>query len=153
VKQDALERLAQLAEDGSKHRAVWQEAANLIRQAGDYRWVGLYEVFDAAISAIAWTGTVAPAFPRFPRNMGLSGVAVDTAAAVVSQDVANDPRYLTTFATTGSEAIFPVIGDSGLVIGTIDVECDRINAFLPEDEDFLRACSIALRPLWLAPGP
>jgi putative methionine-R-sulfoxide reductase with GAF domain len=48
-----------------------------------------------------------------PRDKGLNGVAVNTRDAVISQDVANDPRYLTAFATTGAEAIFPVLGDSG----------------------------------------
>ena len=148
MKQDALERLAWLADHGAGRRAAWQDAAELIRRAGDYRWVGLYEVTDTEIGAIAWTGAIAPAFPRFPRDKGLNGVAVHTQEAVISQDVDNDPRYLTAFATTGSEAIFPVLGDSGSVIGTIDVECDRPNAFSPEDEQFLRSCSTALRGLW-----
>ena len=150
MKQNTLERLAQLADDGGEHREVWQEAADLIRRAGDYRWVGLYEVTETEIGAIAWTGTVAPAFPRFPRDKGLNGAAVNTRDAVISQDVANDPRYLTAFETTGAEAIFPVLGDSGVVIGTIDVESDRPNAFSPEDEHFLRSCSTALKRLWRA---
>jgi putative methionine-R-sulfoxide reductase with GAF domain len=146
MKKETLERLTQLADRGDV--AVWQEAAELIRRTGDYRWVGLYEVTDTEIGAIAWTGTVAPAFPRFPRDKGLNGVAVATRDVVVSQDVASDPRYLTAFATTGSEAIFPVLADDGQVIGTIDVESDRRNAFSPDDEYLLRACAIELRSLW-----
>ncbi len=148
MKHEALERLTQLANADGERRAVWQEAAELIRRAGNYRWVGLYEVTDTEIAALTWTGTVAPAFPRFPRDKGLNGVAVSTRDAVISQDVARDSRYLTAFATTGAEAIFPVLGDSGAVIGTIDVECDHPNAFSPEDEHFLRSCSIVLRRLW-----
>jgi putative methionine-R-sulfoxide reductase with GAF domain len=41
-----------------------------------------------------------------------------------------------------------VIAADGEVIGTIDVESDRRNAFSPDDERFLRACATALRPLW-----
>ncbi len=148
MRQGTLERLTQLAHRGGKHRAVWEEAAELIRRAGAYRWVGLYEVTDTEVRAIAWTGTVAPAFPRFPLDKGLTGVAINTRDVVISQDVAHDPRYLTAFATTGAEGIFPVLGTSGLVIGTIDVECDRPNAFSPEDERFLRSCSVALKSLW-----
>jgi putative methionine-R-sulfoxide reductase with GAF domain len=148
MKNWALEQLALLADRGTMAHAAWQEAAELIRQAGEYRWVGLYEVTDTEIGAIAWTGMVGPAFPRFPRTKGLNGVAVVTKDAVLSQDVSSDPRYLTAFATTGSEGIFPVLGDAGQVIGTIDVESDRRNAFSPEDERFLRACAIALRRLW-----
>jgi putative methionine-R-sulfoxide reductase with GAF domain len=148
MKHEALERLTLLAASGDDDRAAWQEAAELIRRVGGYRWVGLYEVTDTEIGAIAWTGTVAPAFPRFPRGKGLNGVAVATRDAVVSQDVANDPRYLTAFASTGSEAIFPVLAHAGQVVGTIDVESDRTHAFSPEDEQFLRACAVALPPLW-----
>jgi L-methionine (R)-S-oxide reductase len=126
-------------------------AAELIRQAGGYRWVGLYEVTEAEIRAIAWTGTLAPAFPRFPRDKGLNGAAVATRAPVISQDVANDPRYLTAFPTTGSEAIFPVFSDNGEVVGTLDVERDHRDAFSHEDEQFLRHCATALRKLWKGP--
>ena len=129
-------------------RAVAREAAVLIRQAGSYRWVGLYDVTETEVAAIAWTGEIAPAFPRFPRTQGLNGAAVAAGDVVISQDVARDPRYLTAFATTGSEAIVPVLTDDRQVVGTIDVESDRLNAFSPEDEMFLRRCALALAPLW-----
>jgi hypothetical protein len=48
-----LERLAQLADRGGEHRALCEEAAEMIRQAGEYRWVGLYEVTETEAPAIA----------------------------------------------------------------------------------------------------
>jgi putative methionine-R-sulfoxide reductase with GAF domain len=70
------------------------------------------------------------------------------------QDVSADPRYLTTFGSTGAEAIFPVVSSAtGEVIGTIDAESDRTNAFTPDDDGFLSACATVLLPLWLAPSP
>jgi putative methionine-R-sulfoxide reductase with GAF domain len=102
----ALEHLTQLADRGPWAHAAWQDAAELIRRAGECRWVGLYEVTDTEIGAMAWTGTVVPAFPRFPRSKGLNGVAVATKDAVLSQDVSRDPRYLTAFATTTSDCRF-----------------------------------------------
>ena len=71
---------------------------------------------------------------------------------MVCQDVTNDARYLTAFATTGSEAICPVLSEVGAVIGTIDVESDRQNAFSADDERFLRACADTLRKLWESAG-
>jgi putative methionine-R-sulfoxide reductase with GAF domain len=69
------------------------------------------------------------------------------------QDVSTDPRYLTTFGSTGAEAIFPVVSPStGKVIGTIDAESDRTNAFTPDDAAFLSECARALSPLWLGPS-
>ena len=104
------------------------------------------------IVAIGWSGAAAPAFPRFPLEQGLNGAAVRSARPVVVQDVGADPRYLTTFGSTGAEAIFPVVSPStGQVIGTIDAESDRKNPFTPDDDAFLSACAKALLLLWLSP--
>ena len=68
------------------------------------------------------------------------------------QDVSTDPRYLTTFESTGAEAIFPVVSPStGEVIGTIDAESDRKNAFTLDDDAFLSECARVLLPLWVSP--
>jgi putative methionine-R-sulfoxide reductase with GAF domain len=147
---ETLDRLSGLFDPVRAHDrpTLARQAADLIRRTGNYRWVGIYDVTDTEIAAIAWTGDVAPAFPRFPRSRGLNGVAVATRDLVISQDVSQDPRYLTAFATTGSEAIVPVLTDRQEVVGTIDVESDRRHAFSGEDEDFLRQCASALVPLW-----
>ena len=98
---------------------------------------------------LAHTGAP-PAHPRFPLTEGLSGEAVRTRATVISNDVGSDPRYLTAFDSTGSEIIVPVLGaESGIVIGTLDVESDRAGAFSEEDVELLggvcRSASPALR--------
>jgi L-methionine (R)-S-oxide reductase len=136
------------APDDRTRRAC--RAAEAIRDARGYRWVGLYDVAATEIISVGWSGTVAPAFPRFPIDRGLNGAAVRTARPVVVQDVSVDPRYLTTFASTGAEAILPVVSSStGKVVGTIDAESDRTNAFTSDDDAFLSACARALFPLWL----
>jgi putative methionine-R-sulfoxide reductase with GAF domain len=149
-KRDTLDRLSGLVSTSRSRdrRTAARDAAELIRGAGGYRWVGVYDVTESEIAAIAWTGDVAPAYLRFPRSQGLNGVAVATRDVVISQDVSQDPRYLTAFATTGSEAIVPISSDGGQVVGTIDVESDRRNAFSAEDEVFLRRCAVAISPLW-----
>jgi putative methionine-R-sulfoxide reductase with GAF domain len=125
-----------------------QALAELIRSNRNFHWVGLYDVSSVEISAIAWTGA-APAFPSFPVSKGINGVAVAEMKPIIVQDVSQDSRYLTTFGSTRSEAIFPVLSaDASHVVGTIDVESDRVNAFQAEDESFLRECSFLLRPLW-----
>jgi GAF domain-containing protein len=126
-----------------------REAAELIRAARSYHWVGLYDVTPTGIVVFAWTGSDPPAFPSFPVAQGLNGAAVAARAPIVVQDVTRDARYLTTFGTTRAEAVFPVISpNQGRVVGTIDVESDRPDAFIPDDEMFLRACAEALAPLW-----
>ncbi len=66
-----LKELARLATRGDL--GAWHEVAQFIRRTGDYRWVGLYQVTDTEIRAVAWTGSAAPAFPWFPRERGLNG--------------------------------------------------------------------------------
>lgn len=60
-------------------------------------------------------------------------------------DVSADARYLTAFGSTRSEIIVPVLDRKGkTVVGTIDIESDRLHAFDPEVEDLLKACAETL---------
>ncbi|HEY6928991.1 MAG TPA: hypothetical protein VJA66_04875 [Thermoanaerobaculia bacterium] len=81
------------------------------------------------ISVLAWTGSEPPAFPVFPVSKGFNGAAVALWKPITVPDVTKDDRYLTTFGTTRSEAIFPVMSyDGKKVVGTIDVDSNRANA-------------------------
>ncbi len=123
--------------------------ARALQQARGYHWVGLYDVTPTEIRAIGWTGPAVPTFHTFPRSQGLNGAAVASGRPVVVRDVSKDPRWLTTFGTTRAEAIFPV-ALAGLVVGTIDVESDRVGAFSPADKAFLEAAAQALAPFWVS---
>ena len=150
--EDVLNRLTVLVNAPSLRIDKARAVAEVIQAARAYRWVGLYDVTPDEVVAIAWTGADAPAYPRFPVTKGLSGAAVATREPVVVQDVTTDPRYLTAFGSTRAEAIIPVAVD-GRVVGTIDVESDRIHAFSREDEEFLKTCSSILTPLWVLSTP
>ena len=121
--------------------------ADLLRTATGRRWVGVYEVTSAEAVNLAWSGPAAPAHPRFPVGRGLTGSAISTHEAVVSNDVARDPRYLTALASTGSELIVPVIvGDR--VVGTLDVEDERTDAFSDDDRRLFERVAGEMRPLY-----
>jgi L-methionine (R)-S-oxide reductase len=123
--------------------------ASAIRRAGGYRWVGLYEVGEKEIVNLAFDGPGAPAHPRFPVTRGLSATAVASKEAVVVGDVREDPRYLTAFGSTRSEMIVPVVDRTGReVVGTIDVESERVAAFSEEDRAALGRCAAALIELF-----
>jgi L-methionine (R)-S-oxide reductase len=121
--------------------------AALIRAAGGYRWVGLYDVLPDEIAVIAWDGPSAPTYPRFPRSQGLCGAAVASRQTVVVGDVRSDPRYLTTHSTTQSEIVVPVM-DAADVIGLIDVESAEPDAFGAHDRERLERWATRLAPLW-----
>jgi putative methionine-R-sulfoxide reductase with GAF domain len=60
--------------------------------------------------------------------------------------VQEDPRWLTTFGTTRSEIIVPVLSDGACVVGLIDVESNQLNAFGADDEQFLAQCAARITP-------
>ncbi len=147
---DAIARELSAALDTLDARNVRaRRAAEIVRAARDYRWVGIYDVDDDRIELIGHTGVQAPVFVEFSSEQGLSGDAVRTRSTVICNDVAKDSRYLTAFESTGSEMIVPILGaESGIPIGTLDVESDRLGAFSDDDRDFVERCAIALMPLF-----
>jgi GAF domain-containing protein len=146
---DAYADLRAILDDRLDRFTKVRALADALREARKYRWVGLYDVTATEICAIAWTGPEAPACPNFPRSRGLNGAAVSSGGPLIVQDVTRDSRWLTTFSTSKAEAIFPVTLH-GEIVGTIDVESDRVGAFTSADEDFLRGAAVVLQPLWAA---
>jgi L-methionine (R)-S-oxide reductase len=125
-----------------------QAVADTVRAATGQRWVGVYAVEAHEVVNLAWSGPGPPAHTRFPIGAGLTGAAIEARATVVSNDVANDSRYLIALETTGSEIIVPVLaGDR--VVGTLDVESDRTGAFGDEDRAELERIAAELPPLYL----
>ena len=135
------------ARDDRQRRA--ERVAASIRRFGGYRWVGVYDVTSDEITVVGWYGPAAPTHPRFPRSQGLCGAAVAAGEPVVVGDVAADPRYLTTHTTTRSEVVVPVFHD-GAVVGLIDVESERPDAFGESDKQVLERCAAVIGPLWRA---
>jgi L-methionine (R)-S-oxide reductase len=125
--------LAGAVDTGAPREERARVAATMIREARGYRWVGIYDVGDEQIAVIGYSGSAAPAHPAFSVTQGLNGEAVRTRST----------------QTTGSEAIVPILGaESGIVIGTLDVESERPGAFTPDDVEFLEDCAAVLRPLY-----
>ena len=121
--------------------------ADLVRTHTGRRWVGVYRVGAGEVVNLAWSGPGPPAYPRFPADRGLTGAAIASRRSVVSNDVANDPRYLTAFESTGSEVIVPVVVDER-VVGTLDVEDERVGAFDDGDRAFFEQIAGALGGLY-----
>jgi L-methionine (R)-S-oxide reductase len=143
-----LEALRRLASSPLPRAHKAADAARFIRTLGPYRWAGLYDVSAEEIVVIAWDGPEPPTHPRFPATSGLNGAAAASKRPVIVQDVAGDPRYLTTISGTRGEMIQPVLDDLGSVVGTIDVESDHVNAFSVRDEELLAASAENLAWLW-----
>ena len=104
---------------------------------------------EEEVANVAFDGPGAPTHPRFPKTQGLSGAAIASKETVVVGDVRKDPRYLTAFGSTRSEIVVPVADRAGQkVVGTIDVESEKEEAFSEKDRSALERCAAAIAPLF-----
>ena len=149
VMDNTLNQIRTTAMGGGSRADKAKHLAEGIRKLGDYRWVGIYDVGMEEVAILAWSGPGAPEFPNFPVSKGLTGAAIAGKRAVICGDVRNDARYLTAFGSTLSEIIVPVLSPSGAVIGTVDVESERADAFSDRDRETIEQCIAAALPLWL----
>ena len=140
TKREALQEIGALILAGRRGPEILKQIAETIRKACDYEWVGIYKICRRDFIIAASTGKHPPAYPRFPVTQGLSSAAVESRRTVLVPDVQQDRRYLPTFCTTRSEIVVPVIDDEhDRVIGTLDVESAKVNAFEKSDRQFLEA--------------
>jgi L-methionine (R)-S-oxide reductase len=145
---DELQRILALNEE---RLTTAKRIAEAIREAGAYRWVGIYDVNvrPGMVANIAWSGPNAPAHPIFPITKGLTSRAITSRKTVNVGDVTNDSSYLTALDSTRAELIVPILDDTGdHVIGTIDVESEHLNAFDSKAQALLEESANVLRKFW-----
>jgi len=149
--EETLSRIRSARSNVAARSERGQQIADVVRPLGPYRWVGVYDVSADLVSIIAWSGPGAPAYLTFPVTKGLTSSAMREKSTVVVGDVRSDPRYLTAFGSTLSEIIIPVLDPrDSRVVGTIDVESERANAFSAMDQRKLEKCANAALGLWMA---
>ena len=122
-------------------------AAEMVRSERDYRWIGIYKIERGDFVIAAGTGNEPPAYPRFPKTQGLCGAVAETGKTLIVGDVRKDPRWLPAFWTTHSEIVIPIQSEAtGQVIGVIDVESEKRDAFTEDDRDFLEHVAVVMAP-------
>ena len=114
-----------------------KEVAEMIQAAGNYRWVALYKIVKKDFVIMAHTGDEPAAYPQFPITQGLCGAALETGKTLVVGDVHKDNRFLPAFHNTNSEMIVPLVNEHKKIVGMLDAESDKLNAFGADDRQFL----------------
>lgn len=128
------ELLAALEAPEDRHARA-RRAAEIICVARGYRWAGVYEVDDDCIGLLGQTGNDRDASVAFSVAKGLIGEAVRTRRTVL--------------APAGSQMIVPILGaESGIAIGTLEIESQAGGALSDEDRDFAEACAGTLIALF-----
>jgi sigma-B regulation protein RsbU (phosphoserine phosphatase) len=72
-----------------------------------------------------------------PLGEGLTGAAAASRQPILVNDVLSDPRYLTGVDAVRSELAVPMIA-RGKLVGVIDLQSTRLNAFSEQDRSMLR---------------
>lgn len=140
-----LQDLAAFILAAPKDPGSLKTASEMVRAERDYRWIGIYKIERGDFVISAGTGDEPPAYPRFPKTQGLCGAVAETGETLIVGDVRKDPRWLPAFWTTHSEIVVPIRSEaSGQVIGVIDVESEKRDAFTDDDRDFLEHVAIVM---------
>jgi putative methionine-R-sulfoxide reductase with GAF domain/uncharacterized Fe-S cluster protein YjdI len=143
-----VNQIAVLVSGGEDRESTARAICEAIAAAHGDDFVGLYDVVEGEIRAVAWSGP-APENPRFSVESGLCGAAVRSGEVVIANDVSADPRYITTTGATRAEMIVPVIDPvTREVLGTIDVASNSDRVFSSADRDLLEDCARAMLALW-----
>jgi len=73
---------------------------------------------------------------------GIVGHVIRTGESVVAQDVRRDPRYVVARAATRSEIAVPIVSNVQ-IIGALNLESDRTDAFAETDAEMLQFFAVA----------
>jgi len=101
-----------------------------------YNWVGIYLVKGSDLVLGPWRGKQATEHTRIPIGKGICGSAASSGKTEIVDDVNADKRYLSCFASTKSEIVVPIKKDEK-VLGEIDIDSNKKNAFSKKDKIFL----------------
>jgi GAF domain-containing protein len=101
-----------------------------------YSWIGIYIVEGNDLILGPWKGKQATEHTKIPIGKGICGSAAASGKTEIISDVHSDKRYLACFVSTKSEIVVPII-KSGKILGEIDIDSDKKDAFTKDDKKFL----------------
>ena len=132
----ALDRALAAKAGPVKAGSPLEKAVEILYDQRRYFWVGIYLVAGERLERQVFRGPVPPC-RSFALGQGNVGTAGQTGLIKVISDVSQDPTYSMCFLETKSEIVVP-IKICGRVLGVIDVESDRADAFGPLDRILLK---------------
>ena len=100
-----------------------------------FTWTGIYLLEGETLVLHNQVGAPTP-HERIPVGKGICGLAVRERRSVIVPDVGKDPRFLACSVSTRSEIVVPIFKGTEIV-GEIDVDSDRPDAFDASDRDLL----------------
>lgn len=106
---------------------VLEEVVEQLYEGRGYFWIGIYLAAGDKVIRQCFRGPVPPCH-SFALGIGNVGTAGQNGIVKVIPDVSADPTYSMCFIETKSEIVLP-IKIASRILGVIDVESDRLDAF------------------------
>jgi L-methionine (R)-S-oxide reductase len=141
---DLLSSLKALLAPDLETRAeeVLEEVVEQLYQGRGYFWIGIYLAAGDKVIRQCFRGPVPPCH-SFALGVGNVGTTGQTGITKVIPDVSSDSTYSMCFLETKSELVQPIkIGSR--ILGVIDVESDKLNAFGSQEQVLLEQTAEAL---------
>jgi GAF domain-containing protein len=101
-----------------------------------YNWIGIYLLQGDKLFLYEYEGNRETQHKVISLDKGLCGLAAREKRIINVSDVSLNPYYLECFPETKSELVVPIFKD-GIVIGEIDIDSYKLNAFDSNDEWFI----------------
>jgi L-methionine (R)-S-oxide reductase len=112
-------------------------ACEIHHSDGRFDWTGFYRVVGPELLKIGpYQGGHGCLVIPFSR--GVCGAAARTGQVQLVADVDAFPGHIACASSTRSEIVLPVFGAGGRLIGVLDIDSDRVDAFTAEDAARLR---------------
>lgn len=130
---EVLWRIELVLEDETDWIAAMATVACELHHAFEhFDWTGFYRVVgDDGLVIGPYQG--GHGCLRIRWGHGVCGTAAADGRTLVVPDVREFPGHIACSASTLSEVVVPIFDRSGRVFAVLDVDSDRLDAFLPED--------------------
>lgn len=112
-------------------------AAVLDAKMSHFYWTGFYRLVDGELVVGPYQGSLA--CMRLARDTGVCWAALNRGEAVLVPDVHAFEGHIACDARSASEVVVPVRDRGGAVVGVLDVDSEKPDAFRPADVQGLEA--------------
>lgn len=140
-----VETLKKSPNSGAALRA---EAMRLLDTLPDYNWSGIYKLMGETLILDEYVGA-ATDHTKIDVGVGVCGTAVAENKNQVIDDVRQVANYLSCSIQTRSEIVVLIRNRRGEILGQIDIDGHKVNAFDKTDEDMLERIAEILADRWL----
>jgi len=130
---DQIAELVRKTDDATSRRAT--AVAILHHKLRAASWTGFYMLRDGSLNVDIYQGPVACLV--LEPHAGVCWAAIDRRKPVIVPDVHAFPGHIACDSSSRSEIVVPHVGESGEVIGVLDIDSHRPDAFDDEDREGL----------------